>query len=134
MSRERRRLIYIAVWTVVLLILLMFSVSSFGYEDSKDTTLAVMFLVVPVFTMIADMGFFFLYDKFYSHAKFVVINFLCVFGAVFIIESVVILVSFGIRQPQTKLFVFALIFAIMTAVLNLFQSCFLGMAMGKKRA
>lgn len=133
MSKEKRRWIYIAAWTVLLIVLLILSLVSFGYEDPNDVTLAIMFFVVPILVMIADMANFFRFEKYYTVFRFVAANFFIVLLTAFVLESAVILISFGILRPQTNLFVFAAVFSLMAAVFNLLQSCFLGIAMGVKK-
>lgn len=133
MSKGKRRWIYISVWAAVLIVLLISALISFGYEDPNDITLAIMLFVVPILVMIADMANFFRFEKYYTVFRFVAANFLIVLLTAFVLESAVILISFGILRPQTNLFVFAAVFSVMAAVLNLFQSCFLGIAMGVKK-
>lgn len=132
MSKDKRRIIYISVWAVVIVALLVLGMTSFGFNDSGDLTLAIMFLVVPGLVMLVDMAYFFRYEKYYSAFSFVAVNFLIVLGATFVIESAVILIAFGILTPQVKLFIFAAAFSLMAAVLNLFQSCFLIPVMKEK--
>lgn len=133
MDKNKRRLIYVISWATALAILLVLALWDFGYEDQYDLTLAIMMLVVPVAVMLLDMLHFFKFEKYYTTFKFIAINFLIVFGACFIIDSVVILVVFGILQPQVKLFLMAAIFSLVAAVLNLFQSCFLPLVMKEKK-
>lgn len=133
MSKEKRRIIYIAVWAAVLIAFLVTALVNFGFEDSEAVTLAVMFLVVPVLVMMADMANFFRYEKYDSAFRFAAANFILVLAVTFAAESAVILVSFGILRPQVKLFAFAAGFSVMAAVLNLLQSCFLGLVMREKR-
>ncbi|MGN0164745.1 MAG: hypothetical protein ACI39R_01045 [Lachnospiraceae bacterium] len=132
MNRAKRIKIYILSWAAALIILMIMGLMNFGYEDSADITLAVMFLVVPILVMVADMAYFLRFDKYYSAVKFVFVNFLMVFGGAFILEAVVVLISFGIKHPQVKLFTFAVIFALIAAVINLLQSCFFVVVAKKK--
>lgn len=140
MSKEKRRIIYIICWTIFLAGIFGLGLLTFGYEDaSKDAedwnkVLAAMMLGIPGAMMILDMAYFFRFEKYYSAVTFVVVNFFMVFGITFVIEGALILIHFGIEKPQVKLFIFALAFSAITAVLNLFQSCFLGLAMnGRKK-
>ncbi len=133
MDKNKRRLIYVISWAVVLALLLVLALWDFGYEDQHDLTLAIMMLVVPVSVMLLDMLHFFKFEKYYTTFKFIAVNFLMVLGACFVIDSIIILIVFGILQPQVKLFVLAAIFSMVTAVLNLFQSCFLPLVMKEKK-
>lgn len=133
MTKEKRRIIYIAVWAAALAALLVAALLNFGFEDSDDITLAIMFPAVPLLVMEADMANFFRFEKYGSAFRFAASNFVLVLAVSFVIESAVILISFGILRPQVKLFVFAAAFALLTAVLNLLQSCFLGLVMRDKK-
>lgn len=125
--------IYVSVWAVLIISVAALGLATFGYEDDKNLTLAIMFYGIPGLVTLLDLANFFRYEKYYTYFKFAAINFLIVFGVAFVLESAVILVSFGITNPQVKLFIFAAVFSAMAGVINLFETGFFALVMKKRR-
>ncbi len=119
----KKKVLYIALWAVVLIILMLSAIFGADTEDDKDWILALMIFAVPCGVMILDMFHFAYYDRYYTHGKFVFINFLIVFAVTYFAECAVVLAGFGLKNPQYKLlYTFALGGAAGAAVLNLFQT------------
>ncbi len=124
--------IYVSVWAVLIISVTALGLATFGYEDDKNLTLAIMFHGIPGLVTLLDLANFFRYEKYYTHFKFAAVNLLIVLGATFVLESAAILVSFGIANPQVKLFIFAAAFSIMAGVVNLFETGFFALVMKKR--
>ena len=119
----KKKILYIAIWAVVLIILMLAAIFGADTEDDNDWILAMMIFAIPFGIMILDMFHFAYYDRYYTPEKFVFVNFLIVFGVTYLAECIVVIAGFGLKNPQYKLFyTFAPGGAFAAAVLNLFQT------------
>lgn len=110
------------VMAAIMLVLGLIIVFSLDYRDDMDWLIALMFIGVPVLTQLFIVFTFKNYDKFYTNGKFIFTRMLLSFAVNFVIESLLILIVFGITRPQYKLFVFALAFSVIAFILTLILS------------
>ena len=127
------RILFVAGLLMIVFVFSLAGLVTFGYEDNRDWMIALMFLGVPGLVLMGDIIMFIRFDKFYTKVRFVLFNFLVSFGAVFIIEAVLVLAVFGIKQPQYKLFGLAAGFALITAVLSILYSAIFAIVADRKR-
>ena len=119
----KKKVLYIAIWAVSLIILMLAAIFGADTEEEDDWILALMIFAIPCGIMILDMFHFAYYDRYYTPGKFEFMNFLIVFGVTFLAECIVVIAGFGLKNPQYKLFyTFAPGGALAAAVLNLFQT------------
>lgn len=85
---------------------------TFPYQDSEDWLIALLFFGVPGVVMLGTIYSFVKKGKRTSNARFILSRAFFSFLACFVIESIIILIYFGIKTPQYKLFIFAAGFSI----------------------
>ena len=123
MPVKKKRIIYICIWALLLVILMISTISAADTEDDNDYILALMIFAIPCGIMMLDMFHFAYYDRYYTPSKFVTVNFIIVFVAAYFTECAVVLLGFGMKNPQYRLlYTFAPGGALAAAVLNLFQT------------
>lgn len=130
-----KKIIYMAVWALVLLLYFIAGMTNIGFEESKtDVIFAVMMFIVPVATLLLDFLHFLRFEKYNSTSSFAILNCILVLLVSYIGEAMAVIIGFGLDTPQYKLlYTFALGFALFTAVVSLFIAGFFGMATGARK-